>query len=46
MKDILLFSNPSPAKDMTIRMSRDEGRNWGSLRAGLSKDCPGIPTSQ
>ena len=30
--DILLFSNPSPAKDMTIRMSRDEGRSWDISR--------------
>ena len=39
-EDILLFSNPSPAKDMTIRMSRDEGRNWDFSRRveqGLSR---------
>ena len=30
--DILLFSNPSPAKDMTIRMSRDEGGSWDISR--------------
>ena len=38
--DILLFSNPSPAKDMTIRMSRDEGRSWDISRRverGLSR---------
>ena len=39
-EDILLFSNPSPAKDMTIRISRDEGRNWDisrRLEQGLSR---------
>ena len=38
--DLLLFSNPSPAKDMTIRMSRDEGRSWDISRRverGLSR---------
>ena len=38
--DILLFSNPSPAKDMTIRMSRDEGGSWDISRRverGLSR---------
>ena len=38
--DILLFSNPSPAQDMTIRMSRDEGRSWDISRRverGLSR---------
>ena len=38
--DILLFSNLSPAKDMTIRMSRDEGRSWDISRRverGLSR---------
>ena len=38
--DILLFSNPSPAKDMTVRISRDEGRSWGFSRRveqGLSR---------
>ena len=39
-EDILLFSNPSSAKDMTIRMSHDEGRNWDFSRRverGLSR---------
>ena len=39
-EDILLFSNPSPAKDMTVRISRDEGRSWGFSRRveqGLSR---------
>ena len=38
--DILLFSNPSPAKDMTIRISQDEGRSWDISRRverGLSR---------
>ena len=37
---LLLFSNPSPAKDMTVRISRDEGRSWGFARRveqGLSR---------
>ena len=37
---LLLFSNPSPAKDMTVRISRDEGRSWGFSRRveqGLSR---------
>lgn len=39
-EDILLFSNPSPAKDMTIRISHDEGRSWNisrRLERGLSR---------
>ena len=39
-ENILLFSNPSPARDMTIRMSRDQGRSWPisrRLEAGLSR---------
>ena len=39
-EDILLFSSPSPAKDMTIRISHDEGRSWNisqPLERGLSR---------
>ena len=39
-EDFLLFSSPSPTKDMTIRMSRDEGRSWDFSRRveqGLSR---------
>ena len=39
-EDLLLFSSPSPAKDMTIRISRDEGRSWDISRRverGLSR---------
>ena len=39
-ENLLLFSGPSPAKDMTIRISRDEGRSWGISRRveqGLSR---------
>ena len=31
-ENLLLFSSPSPMKDMTIRMSRDEGRRWAMSR--------------
>ncbi len=39
-KDLLLFSSPSPTKDMTIRMSRDEGKSWDiscRVERGLSR---------
>ena len=39
-EEVLLFSSPSPAKDMTIRVSRDEGRSWNFSRRierGLSR---------
>ena len=39
-EDLLLFSSPSPTKDMTIRISRDEGRSWNTsrpLERGLSR---------
>jgi sialidase-1 len=39
-EDLLLFSSPSPMKDMTIRMSRDEGGSWDMSRRveqGLSR---------
>ena len=39
-ENLLLFSSPSPTKDMTIRISRDEGRSWDFSRTverGLSR---------
>ena len=39
-ESILLFSNPCPAREMTIRLSRDEGRSWlisRRLEPGLSR---------
>lgn len=39
-EDLLLFSSPSPTKDMTIRISRDEGRSWDfscRVEQGLSR---------
>lgn len=39
-EDLLLFSSPSPTKEMTIRISRDGGRSWGFSRRveqGLSR---------
>ena len=31
-ENILLFSNPNPSREMTIRMSRDQGRSWPTAR--------------
>ena len=39
-ENILLFSNPDPAREMTIRVSRDEGGSWTisrRLEPGLSR---------